>query len=209
MRAMPGFPVRKLVPVSGSIEAMIAGSPARLCWKLHVRFARMGYEGEMVEPILGSDTLTIPVRDWRDLEGRTIEGSNPGEGGAPPLEATFYVWDHDVVVRTQLKIGARQRLTFHTAWDVLVDFTGFTGDDADSQLRVRAELEVPFRGLTVVKDAIPAKRRTVEAAKRLAAEHLDLKQFREPVLEGTAFHFEPRPMKRMIEASAQGRLGDE
>ena len=117
------YPVDQLRPRSGNISAMIfkndlAGVEETLFWSIEVAFEPLEFDGESRSPSLAADWFRLPVRDWRDLENQTLEGSQE------TIEASFYVSEHDLASWTKIRTGKLSGYSFDIKLDREVALLG-------------------------------------------------------------------------------------
>ena len=171
------FPTERLRPCRGEIYAYIfenplAGVPLGLYWNLFLPFRRLKYRDEMIDCALLADWATPDVRDWRDLEGTSLEGT-----AARMIEGRLYVGEHDPLTRIDVRIGERRGRAFRARWDVTAGFEGFFGDDADPALRVVSEAWMDFDGISIDRDLLPAEGSLKRHAASLAQKFVDVSAF--------------------------------
>lgn len=152
------FPTERLRPCRGEIYAYIfenplAGVPLGVYWNFFLPFRRLKYCDEVIDCALLADWATPDVRDWRDLEGTSLEGT-----AARMIEGSLYVGEHDPLTRIDLRVGERRGRAFRVRWDVESRFAGCFGDDADPKLRVVSEAWMDFDGLLIGGGLLPAAR---------------------------------------------------
>ena len=124
------FPAEKLVAAGGEIYCHLfenprTGLPRNVYWSVTIDFHPMEYDGTRFKRCsMTCEWLTWPLRDWRQLEGRSLDLKH-GDGGS---ELSFYLWEHHPGISTRLRIGARDGARFAVEMDMVVDFTGdFSG----------------------------------------------------------------------------------
>jgi hypothetical protein len=148
---MPKLPAHALVPLSGSLSALLfenprAGVVRDVYWSVSVQFApiRYGAPGQEEEFDCEATTewLRLGLRDWRALEGVSLDGG-------PEFASSFCVAEHEPAIATHLRVSAREGATFLVDLDLKIAFHGFFGEDADPALPVSAHLRVPFDGVKV------------------------------------------------------------
>ena len=80
---------------------------------------------------------------------------------------------------------------FHVDVDMIVDFHGWTGDDADPAMRVRATADVTYTGLIVVPGNLDPKPTGLEEVTRVAAEFAELNGYETPEQQGFRYLLRP------------------
>ncbi len=155
---MAKFPARKLVASKATITAEIGSPTPRLTWSVCIDFHPVEYGEYEVECRLLNEYIAIPdLRDWRALGPRRLVG------GPDVLDGSFLVGEWSAIDRTVLRIGARDGVRFPIEIDALVDEIG----------RVRTRCLANFTGVEV-QPAIKPPPKTIAAAKKLAAQFVDL-----------------------------------
>lgn len=186
------FPADKLVPAQGCIRAMIYEDPASgreqdMFWGIDVEFAPLRYRGERLRPEINCDWMIFDIQDWRELAGAEIEGAYDD------IEATFTAGEADFAQTSKVRFLERDGADFRIRYDMVVDFSGWDEEDADSNLEITAELVVPYLGFFIDREILLARPGQEQRAREIAAGYVDLDCYQEPRIDGETFHFDPRP----------------
>jgi len=165
------FPAEALVPKGGQIYCHIFENrlARSLSWSITVEFEPLRYGDEGFSCSMTCEWIRWPVRNWRELDGRRLEG----EDG---IESTFYMTEHNTGRRTELVLRRRRANIFMVKMNMLVDFHGHFGDDGNPAMAVHAEVDVPFVGLLVIRD----KPATPAELQEIASEFVDLSAYEAP-----------------------------
>lgn len=150
-------------------------SPGRLRWSFEVRCVEEDHERGLGAPYLHANGLTLDVRDWRTIEGRTVR-----DGGGERLEAYLYVRVDHRTSDNSLRFVSRRRNLFTVEWECLADVSW--DDGYDSGLPLRLDTEVAFDGVHVWW--IKADEQGLAAAKELVGRHFDVACLQEPETAG-------------------------
>lgn len=108
------LPAEKLVAAGGEVYCHLfenprTGLPRNVYWSITIDFHPMEYDGKRFKRrSMTCEWLTWPLRDWRQLEGRSLDLKH-GDGGS---ESSFYLWEHHTGISTRLRIGARDGARF-------------------------------------------------------------------------------------------------
>ena len=189
---MPGFPADRLSASGGRIYCHLfenprTGMPRNIYWSLTIDFHPIQYEGSEWECSMTCEWLTWPLRDWRDLAGRTL-AFYYGDDGA---EASFYAGEHHIAKHARIEIGARNGSVFELAMEMIVDFAGLAGTDRNPAMAVRGRAVVPYSGIIVVPDNLaPALNTPAEVTQAVSA-YLDTSLYAAPERRRHAFRMEP------------------
>ncbi len=150
---MGGVPVDRLIAKDGSIRAMVfenefAGVERNMFWSVEINFAPVVYDGEEVQPSMSADWIVLPVRDWRKLQGVTINGDRD------TIEASFYVFEHDLAPWSEIAFGERHGRQFDVTFNMKVDILGLDepSEGADVSVQeafVRAQITLPYQGFSI------------------------------------------------------------
>jgi len=187
-----GFPTEKLIPVQGCIRAAIfedpdAGLERDMYWGIDVEFAPMRYRGERIKPLLSCEWMILDIMDWKLLEDAELSGEYED------IEASFFVWEHDLARNSRLEFLEREAATFTVRYHVVVEFSGSDEEDADPELAVDGELALPYLGFYIDRNILDAVPGNESQAKELASHYADLTCYREPRIDNGVFHFDPSP----------------
>ncbi|MBX3316567.1 MAG: hypothetical protein KF902_06855 [Phycisphaeraceae bacterium] len=171
------FPTERLRPRRGEIYAYVfenrrAGVPLGVYWNFFLPFRRLKYREEVFECALLADWATPDVRDWRDLEGSSLNGS-----AARMIEGSFYAGEHDPLTRIDVRVGERRGRAFRVRWDVEARFAGCFGDDADAKLRVVSEAWMDFDGISIGGDRLLTAGSPKQQAIALLQNYVDVSAF--------------------------------
>ena len=117
------FPADKLTASGGEIYCHLfenpqAGVARNVYWSIRIDFHPIHYEGQDWRCSMTCEWLTWPLRDWRELSGRSLN-LNYGDRGS---EASFYMCEHDLGKSTRLNIGPRAGSSFDVAMEMVVDY---------------------------------------------------------------------------------------
>lgn len=189
---MTGFPSHQLSASGGEIYCHLfenprTGLPRNVYWSFTLDLHPIQYEGSERDCSMTCEWLTWPVRDWRDLTGRTF-AFKYGEGGA---EASFYAGEHHIAKSARLEVGARNGSTFELAMEMIVDFQGLTGADRNPNMAVHGRAVVPYAGVIVVPDNLVPTLDTPAEVTRAVSQYLDTSLLASPERRGHAFRMEP------------------
>jgi hypothetical protein len=113
----------------------------------------------------------ISVRDWRQLEGQTVEG------GPEVIECSFYTVEHDLATKTQVRIGDRYDQSFDLQWDAIVEFGGVADGDADAAMRLGARAIAEFGGIQIHSSLVEPDEPMRDRASALLARFVDAERF--------------------------------
>ena len=163
--------------------------PEELLWAVSVACLPAEYDGlyEPWKPRLYLDTMRLPVRDWRQLEGRAFDFSDRDEDDS--LQAGIYEAVHTQVFRNRVRFDSRAGDRFRIGWTCLSEVGCF---DAGMASPIRAEAEVRFVGVEVHRQN--ASTETVPAVREVVTRYLDHPCLGEPeVVLHSHFWFRPRP----------------
>lgn len=188
------FPAEKLVASGGEIYCHLFENPRtglarNVYWAITLNFHPVEYGGEKLRCSMTCEWLALPLRDWRQLEGRS-SSLDYGDGGS---ESSFYVWQHDIGKSTRLRIGARMGDRFDVEMDMVVDFTGTSKADRNAAMQVRGRAALPFTGVIVVPDNLKPEPGTPADVVGAVAPYLDTTLFRAPERRHHAFRMDPLP----------------
>jgi hypothetical protein len=186
------FPADKLTASGGEIYCHLfenpqVGVPRNVYWSIRIDFHPIHYEGQDWRCSMTCEWLTWPLRDWRELSGRSLN-LNYGDRGS---EASFYMCEHDLGKSTRLNIGARAGSSFDVAMEMVVDFAGYTGTDENPAMVVRGRATVPYTGVIVVPDNLSSRPNTLTEVSSAVAAYLDTMLLKAPERRSHAFWMEP------------------
>lgn len=180
------FPSKVLVPKGGEIYCHIfendnIGLARCLFWSITVDFAPVKYGENEFSCSMTSEWIPWPVRDWRELDGKLLD-VDYGENG---IESSFYMTEHDTGTHTKLVLHRSGENVFTVCWDMLVDFHGFYGGDANPAMPVHAEVDVQYIGLLITPDNLSPKPTTPTMLRTVASEFVDLTVYEGPEPRGS------------------------
>ncbi len=186
------FPADKLMASGGNIHCHLfenpsTGLPRNVFWSITINFRSIEYEGHDWRCSITCEWLTLSLRDWRELGGRSLD-LKYGDGGS---ESSFYMFQHDIGKSTRLQIGTRSGNTFDVAMQMAVDFAGYTGPDRNPSMVVRGRATVPFTGVIVVPENLSPNPNTPAKVSSAVGTYLDVTLLRPPERRGHAFWMEP------------------
>ncbi len=175
------FPSKALEPSGGQIYCHIfenkhTGLARNLFWSITVDFKPIQYGDEKFDCSMTCEWIRWPLRDWRDLDGKQLDV----EFGEDGIESSFYMTEHDIASHTTLSLHHRRRNVFTVNANMLVDFHGYYGGDADPSMPVHAEVDLPFIGLLVTPANLSPKPTTPTKLKKVVSEFVDLAAYKEP-----------------------------
>jgi hypothetical protein len=189
------FPAEKLIAAGGEIychlfENTHTGVPRNVYWSITINFHPIEYDGKRLKPCsMTCEWLTWPLRDWRQLEGQSLD-LEYGDGGS---ESSFYLWEHHTGSATRLRIGTRDGARFDVAMEMVVDFEGTSAADRDPAMVVRAQALLPFIGVFVSPDGLGPEAVTPAEITSAVAPFLDPTVFQAPQPWRHTYRMEPLP----------------
>jgi hypothetical protein len=196
-----GLPVENLKAKGGDLYANIfendlAGIPRSLFWSVSMDFAPMQYEGSKFVCGMTIDWLNWTMRDWRELEGATLDVVYNDDGtvksGPNGVEASFYMTAHDPALRFHLKLNQRRGLKFKTSLKMVVDFHGYAGGDENPEMLVKGTTDIDYRGVIIVKDNLSPAVKTKAKVLDIASQFIDLSAYLDPIDEEWRWLFPPK-----------------
>lgn len=160
-------------------------SPGRLCWSLGIYCLDTENERGFSAPYLYVNEMTVDVRDWRSIAGKTIQNAGTEELAA-------YLDDGFVNERTannSIRFVSRQDGFFAVEWECLVLIFSADGDSSPRPLRL--DVEVAFQGMHIWW--VKADDQGLVTARELVGRHFDLECLQDPEVDGP-YHivFPPR-----------------
>lgn len=127
-----------------------------LQWSIYVEAAgKADNEGGETAPHVDFDGLdSLKVKDWQNLTGASVLWTEPINDKTNNRYGLTYVWDHQLITKSTLKIVSRKGTQFRVvssgenergqrfAIDATVEFTGIRveGSDKDNDVTVKARL---------------------------------------------------------------------
>ena len=147
--------------------------PRGLYWGFTVDFEPLSYEGEKRSCSTTCEWIPWQARTWRDLDGGSLS-CNYGDQG---VEASFYFVAHDPAETVEVSLAADEDGRFDVTMSMAVDFSGWTGEDANAEMPVSGNVVVPFDGIWLRPDNFDPVPSSEADIKALAEEFLDLRDF--------------------------------
>ncbi len=192
---MGGVPVDRLVAKDGSIRAMVfenefAGVERNMFWSVEINFEPVLYDGEEVQPSMSAHWIVLPVRDWRKLQGVTINGDRD------TIEASFYVFEHDLASWSEIAFGERRGRQFDVTFDMKVDILGLDepSEGADVSVQeafVKAQTTLPYQGFSIHSSLVEGIPENKAKALEIASHYADLDRYNVPALRYGTWGFDP------------------
>jgi len=159
-------------------------SPGLLHWSLEVYCVEREYERGFSPPCLYVNEMTFDVRDWRMIEGKTVQ--NQGDEG---LAAYVGVHESFLTSNNSIRFVSRRDNLFVVEWECLADV--YLDDDYSSGLPLHLSTEIPFIGVCIWW--INADEKGLATAIELVGRHFDLDCLEEPrVAKSYHILFPPR-----------------
>ena len=162
--------------------------PEELLWAVSIACLPAEYDGleGSWKPRLYLDTMQLPVRDWRQLQGQAFDFSDRDEDDS--FQAGIFEAVHSQVFRNSIRLDTRTADRFRVEWTCLSEVGCF---DVGTASPIRAEAEVRFVGVEVHRRDASAE--TVPAVMETLARYLDLSSLGEPeVFPRSHFWFRPK-----------------
>lgn len=186
------FPANQLRPNGGEIychifENQLTGVTRDAYWSVTVDFAPLLYGKDTFRTLAMVEWLQFRIRDFRDIKQYRI--NLPDSSHA---EASFYMTEHDNAAATSMLLSYIGDARFHVELEMMVDFHGYLGGDANPVMRVAASTELQFTGLIVVPGNLDPKPDDEAAVISTASQFLDLSGFDPPLKQGFRYLFRPR-----------------
>jgi hypothetical protein len=187
------FPYEKLRATSGGLSGLIFENPSvglarGLFLSISFRFAPIRYDDRDWECSLTSDWIPFRGGSWKEFE--TIDYSSPEF--PEHNETSFYMCEHDWCIEVEVSLSYEKENMFKVLLKSKVEFSGYFGDDADSEMPVGANLVVPFTNLTIPVGTVLQESSTPAETQRVASEFIDMNCFEEPMFDGRAFKLHPK-----------------
>ncbi|MGN6547262.1 MAG: hypothetical protein ACTHK7_19575 [Aureliella sp.] len=186
------FPTHLLAPVGGEIYCHVfenarTGLVRDLYWSVTVDFAPIIYAHERF--------CCNAMVEWFRIKGRDFPFVEPFKLSLPaddPIaESSFYMTEHAQANSTTLRLACVDSARFHAELEMVVDFHGYTGDDAEPAMRVAATTELQFSGLIVVLGNLDPSPSSPEEVVALASQFADLSGYDPPLNQGFRYLFRP------------------
>lgn len=188
-----GFPSDELRAVGGELSAHLFENPRvgverGVYWGVRLDFARLQYEGDWFQCAMECEWIPWQIRDWRDLDGRSLKCRLEGEFA----EASFYVFEHGLAESVDLSIRRVEGAEFEVSLSMIAEFEGWVGHDADPRLHVAGRARVPFEGVRFLPGHFDPAPHDADEALALAEPFLDLDAFSLEKTESGAWLLRPR-----------------
>ena len=189
------FPVDQLRPVGGEIychifENHLTGVSRDAYWSVRVDFAPLVYGGGSFRCNAMVEWLQLGDGDYRNVVKHKINLPD-----ASHAESSFYVTEHDNAKSTSMLLSYVDNDRFRVELEMIVDFHGYLGGDANSAMRVAASTELQFTGLIVVPGNLDPKPADEPAVISVASEFLELSGYDPPLKQGFRYLFRPKNRK--------------
>ena len=189
------FPAHLLKPNGGEIYCHIfenqhTGVARDAYWSITVDFAPIVYGKDKFRCNAMVEWLQFTKRDFRELaEYRIVlpDGSQ--------AEASFYINEHDNASSTSLTLNYLGDDRFHVDLEMIVDFHGYAGGDANPALRVVASTELQYTGLIVVPGNLDPKPEDEAGVIAAASQFVELASYDPPLKQGFRYLFRPQNRK--------------
>ena len=165
---------RKRSNLSAYIPQQPQDPPERLCWSVEINCVEKEYEKGFWTPMLYVNDLNIDVRDWKQVEGVTIDKDDED------VAAYLYVLEHEPTRNNLIRFASRIGNVFTVEWTCLAD--AYWDDDYSSDLPLQLQSQVLFDGVHI--SWVEADQAGVALAKEMVARYLDLKHLEEPDVRG-------------------------
>jgi hypothetical protein len=189
------YPVNQLHPLGGSISARVfqndrVGVEENLYWSVHIDFAPVEFAGESDQASLTAEWFVLPIRDWRDLTGRIVQGEQE------TIEASFYVFEHDLASWTRVAFGRRDGRLFDVSVDLQVQLIGldssWEGDGPSRQdAAIHARIALPYDGFLIDWNHLAGQPENREKALAIARNYADLRCYKDIDVQSSTFVFAP------------------
>lgn len=156
-------------------------------WSITVDFDPIEYADESWNCSMTCEWLRFDVKRWTDV---ATSLTLPADDDF--AESSFYMTAHDLASSTKLALSHLTANRFRAKLSMVIDFHGYTGDDADPAMLVTADTEIEYSGLSILPDNLFPKPSTPDLAKNAASDFIDLNMYDEPVLQGHRFILKPK-----------------
>ena len=174
----------QLTPIGGFVAAQVyRRDTPTLSWFVSVDFSPE-LAGE--EAVLISDGIPWPFRDWRELDGATLDCDNLGA-----MQSALFLGgvEHDPVLATHTSIrlsrSEGRRFVVHVELD-------FHESEPEVGSRLSLVRELPFDGVLIQPLNVVPFPSDVEAARSLAESLIEPAAFLPPEFDGTSYVCAPR-----------------
>lgn len=187
------FPAESLIPIGGKMYSHIfensaVGISRDHFWSITVNFAPIEYADESWDCSMTSEWIRFGVRNWRDLDECSLTVSPDDDF----IESSFYMTEHDPGFSTDLSLSYLDTNRFHIRMQMIVDYHGYSGGDANPDMLVAAETEVDYTGLIVVPDNLFPKPSTPQMVNEVAEDFVNLSVYCEPEADRHRFVLRPK-----------------
>ncbi|MFN7844387.1 MAG: hypothetical protein ACK5N9_21925 [Pirellula sp.] len=189
------FPANQLRPIGGEIychifENQLTGVTRDAYWSVTIDFAPLVYGKDTFRCNAMVEWLQLGNGDFRNIAQLRINLPD-----ASHAEASFYMTEHDNASSTSMLLSYIDNDRFRVELEMIVDFHGYVGGDANPAMRVEASTELQFTGLIVVPGNLDPKPTDEVAVIRTASQFLDLSGYDPPLKQGFRYLFRPKNRK--------------
>ncbi len=189
------FQANELRAVGGEIYSHVfenrrTGIARDAYWSVAIDFAPFLYGNTTFRCNATVDWLQLGKCDFRNIVQHRINLPD-----ASHAEASFYMTEHDNALSTSMSLSYIDYDRFHVELEMIVDFHGYIGDDANPAMRVAGSTELLFTGLIVVPGNLDPKPADETAVIRTASQFLDLSGYDPPLDHGFRYLFRPKKRK--------------
>lgn len=187
------FPVDLLSPRPGRLYGNVfenshVGLERGLFWSVHVPFEDVEYQEIRLSCSAAVEWMRFPGADaWSGLANRSLQLPEDPDFA----EASWYWHVHEPAERGSVRFGARRGLEFDVSIELVVPFTGWTGDDSARALTVRAESRVTFEGIYIVPKSLGLEHSDRPGMLRAAEAFIDLDGLELVELDARRYRLEP------------------
>jgi len=173
------FPHRSLVASTGRVFAHLFQNraldlPRALYWGATIRFEPLTYDDESHFCSMTCEWIPWRARTWRDLDGKSLSCNYDDDG----VEASFYMVEHDYADKIRLSLAAREDAHFLVTMSMAVEFSGYTGEDANPEMPVSGSVVALFDGVWLRPENFDLTLSDEGELEAIAGEFLDLRDFR-------------------------------
>ncbi len=189
------FPAYQLRPFGGEIychifENQLTGVARDAYWSVTIDFAPLVYGKDTFRCNAMVEWLQLGKGDFRNIRQHRINLPD-----ASHAEASFYMTEHDNASSTSMLLSYIDNDRFRVELEMIVDFHGYFGGDANPAMRVAASTELQFTGLIVVPGNLDPKPTDEAAVISTASQFLDLSGYDPPLNQGFRYLFRPKNRK--------------